>query len=106
MSMTGLNVFDKTLQTTNIWLNEIGEETGPDRQRAFHALRAVLHAVRDRLPVDVSAHLAAQLPLLIRGAYYDGWNPSPSPARNRSRKRFLEQVNQELTDIAPMDPVD
>ena len=37
MSATGLEVFDKTLQTTNTWLNEIGEKIGPDRQRCYHA---------------------------------------------------------------------
>ncbi len=61
MSTTGLDVFDKTLQTTNIWLDEIGEcdGIGPDRQRCYHALRAVLFALRDRLTVEEAAHLAA-----------------------------------------------
>jgi hypothetical protein len=31
VSATGLEVFDKTLQTTNIWLDEIETELGPDR---------------------------------------------------------------------------
>ena len=34
MSATGLDVFDKTLQTTNIWLKEIMQTVGPDRHRA------------------------------------------------------------------------
>ncbi|TMJ79725.1 MAG: DUF2267 domain-containing protein, partial [Alphaproteobacteria bacterium] len=49
MSATGLDVFDKTLQTTNIWLDEIMGKLGPDRQVAWHVLSAVLHALRDRL---------------------------------------------------------
>ena len=49
MSATGLAVFDKTLQVTNTWLDEIIAELGPDRQVAWHVLSAVLHAVRDRL---------------------------------------------------------
>ena len=32
MSATGLDVFDKTLQTTHTWLNEIMQVTGPDKQ--------------------------------------------------------------------------
>jgi hypothetical protein len=32
VSATGLDVFDKTLQTTNIWLDEVMAELGPDRQ--------------------------------------------------------------------------
>ena len=42
MAATGLDVFDKTLQTTNIWLDEIMEVIGPDRQVAWHMLGAVL----------------------------------------------------------------
>ena len=44
MSATGLDVFDKTLQTTNIWLDEIMAKRGLDRQMAWHVLGAVLHA--------------------------------------------------------------
>ena len=32
MSATGLDVFAKTLQTTNIWLDEIMATIGPNRQ--------------------------------------------------------------------------
>jgi hypothetical protein len=35
MSATGLEVFDRTVQTTNAWLKEIMEITGPDRHRAY-----------------------------------------------------------------------
>ncbi len=75
MSATGLDVFDKTLQTTHIWLSEIMERHGPDRKEAWHILSAVLHALRDRLPPELAAHLGAELPLLIRGAYYDQYRP-------------------------------
>ncbi|WP_342235689.1 DUF2267 domain-containing protein [Inquilinus sp. OTU3971] len=77
MSATGLEVFDKTLQTTNIWLNEIGETLGPDRQRCYQALRAVLQTLRDRLSVESAAHVSAQLPMLVRGIFYDGWRARP-----------------------------
>ena len=75
MSATGLDVFDKTLQSTNIWLDEIMEKLGPDRQVAWHVLSAVLHALRDRLQIGLAVHLGAQLPLLVRGLYYDQWHP-------------------------------
>ena len=68
MTANGLPAFDKTLQTTNIWLNEISEKLGPDRQVAWKVLSTVLHKLRDRLPVDAAAHLGAQLPLL-EGVY-------------------------------------
>lgn len=102
MSTTGLEVFDKTLQTTHIWLDEIMAELGPDRQRAHHALRAVLHALRDRLPINDGAHLAAQLPLLVRGIYYDGWHPQPETSKERSLDEFLGHVGQGLHGVSPL----
>ena len=57
MSITGLEVFDPTIQETNIWLGVIAEDLVPDRQVAYRVLRAGLHAVRDGLTVDQAAHL-------------------------------------------------
>lgn len=96
MSTTGLDVFDKTIQLSNIWLSELMEQHGPDRQRAWHILGSVLRAVRDNLPADLSAHLGSQLPLLVRGAYYDQYQPSLQPQRIRDRDEFLEKVQRGL----------
>ncbi len=92
MSATGLDVFDKTLQTTNIWLNEIMEKLGPDRQIAWRALGAVLRALRDRLPLDLAAHLGAELPILVRGTYYDQWHSPGRPDKTRSLEPFLDRI--------------
>jgi len=82
MTATGLDAFDTTIHKTNIWLKDIMEEMGwADRHRAHIALRGVLHALRDRLTVKEAADLAAQLPLLIRGFYYDAWNPEKTPIK-------------------------
>jgi uncharacterized protein (DUF2267 family) len=106
MSATGLEVFDKTIQTTNIWLDEIMEKIGPDRHVAWHVLRAVLHALRDRLPIELSAHLSAELPLLVRGAYYDQWKPGKEPLKLRTREEFLEYVARELKGTRPVNTVE
>jgi uncharacterized protein (DUF2267 family) len=106
MSATGLDVFDKALQTTNIWLKEIMEVVGPDRQRAYRVLRAVLHALRDRLTIDEVAHLGAQMPLLVRGLYYDQWHPAGKPERTRHPEEFLAAVAAELDDIGPINAED
>jgi uncharacterized protein (DUF2267 family) len=104
MSATGLDVFDKTLQITHIWLDEIMEELGPDRQVAWRSLGAVLRAMRDRIPTELAAHLGAQLPLLVRGAYYDQWKPAREPERYRTGEEFLARIADDLSDIRPVNP--
>ncbi len=106
MSATGLEVFDKTLHTTNTWLKEIMEALGCDRHVAWHALGAVLRAMRDRIPLELSAHLSAELPLLVRGLFYDQWHPATVPARYRSLDEFLRNVAANLGPTRAADPED
>lgn len=104
MSATGLEVFDKSIQTTNIWLDEIMEEIGGDRRAAWHVLRAVLHTLRDRLTLDQAVHLGAQLPIVIRGIYYDQWHPAGKPEKSRTEDEFVASLNEEMQDTRPIDP--
>lgn len=106
MSATGLDVFDKTLQSTHIWLDEINSDLGPDRRFAWRTLGAVLHVLRDRLPADLSAHLAAQLPLLVRGLYYDQYEPSRQSPDINTPDDFVAAVAYLLHDTRPVDPND
>src|SRR5205823_12272017 len=98
MSATGLDVFDKTLQTTNSWLDEISQTLGPDRKLAWKVLSIVLHKLRDRIPVDLSAHLAAELPLLLRGTYYDQFKLSKQPS-DREFDSFPYEVEMGLASV-------
>ena len=105
MSQTGLTPFDSTIHTTNIWLNEISERLDwTDRQHAYHALRCVLHALRDRLGVEHVAALAAQLPLLVRGIYYEGWHPAGKPLKERKREEFLAHIVAAFQNEFDVDP--
>jgi uncharacterized protein (DUF2267 family) len=107
MSQTVVSAFESTFQTTNVWLRDIQEELGwLDRERAYHALRAVLHALRDRLPVDQAAALGAQLPMLIRGFYYEGWHPAGTPTRERKKEDFLAHVAAALRNDPAIDSED
>lgn len=106
MSTNGLEVFDKTLQTTHIWLKEINEVIGPDRRLAWKVLSIVLHKLRDRLPIDVAAHLGAQLPLLVRGVYYDQFQPAKQPTACRDLDEFVAEVQEWLADARPVDAAD
>src|SRR5258706_13987050 len=75
-------IFDTTIRKTADWLRQIMQALGwENEQRAYLALRAVLHTLRDRLPIAEAAHLGAQLPMLIRGFYYDGWKPASKPLK-------------------------
>ena len=105
MSATGLTAFDSTIHTTNVWLNELMERMGwQDKHRAYHALRAVLHTLRDRLSVDQAAALGAQLPLLVRGFYYEGWHPHGKPVKERKKEEFLSHVAAAFRDDVDVDP--
>jgi uncharacterized protein (DUF2267 family) len=105
MSLTGLEVFDTTVHRTNSWLKELMQVQGwESRQRAYLALRATLHALRDRLTVEEVTHLGAQLPMLVRGFYYEGWDPTGKPLKVRHKDLFLENIRHELKADDPVDP--
>jgi uncharacterized protein (DUF2267 family) len=95
MSTAGVEVFNSTLQKTSQWLDDLMVDMDwQDRQQAYSALRAVLHVLRDRLTAEEAADLGAQLPMLIRGFYYDGWRPTDKPLKYHRKEEFLDQVNE------------
>jgi uncharacterized protein (DUF2267 family) len=79
MTLTGYPAFDSTLKKTNGILKQIERSYSWPKERrnqSYAALRVVLHTLRDRLTVEEAAQLSAQLPLLVRGIYFEGWDPS------------------------------
>jgi uncharacterized protein (DUF2267 family) len=98
--MSDVSVFDKTEQKTMHWIKGIAASMGStDMQRSYTVLRAVLHATRDRLIPDEAVHLGAQLPMLVRGFYYEGWHPHDKPKRYRHKVQFLEEVKKNVPDL-------
>lgn len=94
-------MFDETMQVTREWIEDLaGRMHVDDPHKAYLALRAVLHEVRDHLPPELAAHLAAQLPMLVRGFYFEGWRPVTTPSAERSRDSFLEAVAAQVRDPA------
>jgi uncharacterized protein (DUF2267 family) len=106
MSRSGLDVFDTTVQETHRWLKIVMEVLETDNRRmAFAVLRAVLHALRDRIGPANAVHLGAQLPMLLRGAYYEGWHVAGTPTRERHLGPFLEHIGRNL-EKWPIEPAE
>lgn len=100
MARSHVRAFERTLQKTQHWLAEITAQMGwEDHEKGYTALRAVLHTLRDRLPPNEAVQLAAQLPMLIRGVYFDGWHPANKPLKYRHKQEFLERVRREAPGI-------
>lgn len=93
--MTGtIQAFESSRQKTNLWLKQVAAELhSDDRRKAYAALRAVLHLIRDCLPVEETAKFAAQMPLLLQGVLFEGWKPRRKPQR-LTRTEFFQGVRE------------
>lgn len=93
------DLVDTAVNTSRRWLHELVERLQlPEEEagRALHALRAGLHAIRDRLPTTEAVHLGAQLPTLVRGIYYDGFRLTNDESKIRTRAEMIQRVQREL----------
>ncbi len=107
MTAKGGSIFDETVQLTHVWLKELMQDLDwDDRHRAYLALRVTLHALRDRLSVEAAAKLGAQLPMLVRGFYYDGWHPAHKPSKEKDVESFLASIEQGFRHSPTDDPID
>lgn len=101
---TGLAVFDTTVQETNGWLIDAAARLGDgERHDAYTAVRAGLHALRDRLPADMVLALSAQLPMLLRGVFLEGWRLADTPTKEHTIEAFARRVEAELPPNYPHD---
>jgi uncharacterized protein (DUF2267 family) len=99
IAMSNPNPFEKTYRKSEDWLTDLCDELSwNDRHKAYRALRVTLHALRDRLPMEEAVQLGAQLPMLIRGLYYEGWRPSATPNKDLDRAALLAAVRNAFED--------
>lgn len=103
MTSTRVTAIDRSVEKTYKWLDQLADDLGEpgDRHYAYQVLRSVLHTLRDRVPVEVAAHLGAQLSPLLRGIYYDNWQPAAAPRTYRHAAEFLDQVALEASLSGP-----
>jgi len=101
MSTATQSVFRNPVAKANAWINEIAKRMKHgDKNEALQALRAVLHALRNRLTVDEAAQLSAQLPLIVRGVFFENFHPHAMPIRG-GVKEFLDEVATRTPRLTP-----
>jgi uncharacterized protein (DUF2267 family) len=101
MKLTGIEVFDSTIQRTNTWLKDLMQELNTtDHRKAYLMLRSVLHALRDHLSADDAVYVGEQLPMLIRGLYFERWEPAGKPLPLRARTDFFAVLSRYMAGDA------
>lgn len=98
MTHTTIAGFTQAAQQAQQWVNELADDLNWDERRAYHLLRSVLHALRDWLSTEEMTDLSAQLPVLLRGIYFEGWNLLRSHAEDRSKEAFVKRVEDDFRD--------
>ena len=100
MSAKGLEVIDSTVKKTHEWINELRERLDWTSDRdALRLMRVTLHQIRDRISIAETAQLSAQLPLLIRGMFFEGWQPHLIPLADRSAADLISAIEHHVGDV-------
>lgn len=104
MARRHIDVFDSTIQKTNLWLKDIegAMRVTDNKPKAYAALRGVLHTLRECMPVDETMKFAAQMPLLVRAVYFDGWKPRRKPVR-LTKATFFRELRECLRGQSDVD---
>lgn len=98
--MGALAEFDRTVNTSEKWIMEVAEELGTDNySEALQGFRATIHVLRDRFRVNDATNMGAQLPILLSGYFYEGWNPAEVPVAYRNRKDFQDAVQEKIKNF-------
>ena len=101
--MTSSTNFFHAANQAHQWVNELAEDLKWNDQRAQRLLKCVLHALRDWLSPQEMADLSAQLPVLIRGIYFEGWKPMETPAFDRKKRDFVIRVRANMAGDSDVD---
>jgi len=95
-----IHVFERTTHEAHEWVNDLAGRTGWGNEReVLRLLRTVLCKIRDHLPVNEMAQFSAQLPLILRGMYFEGWQPKLTPVHERHAADFVAAINEKVSDV-------
>lgn len=99
-----LSSIDSSVHKTHEWLREL-REIGrfEDESQAYSALRASLQTLRDRLTPGEAADLGSELPMVVRGFYFEGWKPEGPQHKERTREAFIGRIRERLRDANHVD---
>ena len=98
------DVFANTIQKSRAFLAQIQQRLEmKNEDESYTAFRAVMTALRDRLPAWEAAKLAAHLPLLLKGAYYDSWKPAHD-LEKLHLDAFMTRIAEHYPPTADVDP--
>ena len=107
MTTSSLEQIERAVHSANTWLAELDEIMAWDnRARSWRLLRATLHALRDWLSINEAVQLGAQLPMLVRGLYYEGWRPATTPVKERKLRDFCARIEKAFENDPPDDVED
>lgn len=104
MGGTSITNFTQAAQQAQQWVNELADDLKWDERRAYHLFRCVLHALRDWLSQEEMVDLSAQLPVLVRGIYFEGWKPLETPVWERRKDDLIERVQDAFSGDLLSDP--
>lgn len=91
--MNNIRGIQKTLDQSYEWIKILMIDVGlTNENKSFVLLRATLKSLRDRIPMEEAVHLGSHLPALIRGFYYEGWDPYKDVIKAKTTEDFLTLV--------------
>lgn len=92
---TNILSLDRSIQIAVQWIVDVQTELEWDsRDETYKATKAVLHAIRDRLPIEEVLHLSSNLPVVLKGMILDGYDLKDKPLRIKSPEEFYDYVQQ------------
>ena len=95
-----IHVFERTTHEAHEWVNDLAGRTGWTNEReVLRLMRVVLCKIRDHLPVDEMAQFSAQLPMILRGMFFEGWQPKLTPVHERHTAELVAAVEEKVGDV-------